>query len=96
MERTLELLTRIAGFLKEVGERAKVVATALVTWLVVLVAALQVVIDEIAPLLPAPWDQKVTSWLLSAISVVSVAILIIRRVTPVPPEERGILPVEKP
>lgn len=96
MERILELLTRIAGFLKEVGERAKVVATALVTWLVVLVAALQVVIDEIAPLLPAPWDQKVTAWLLSAISVVSVAILIIRRVTQVPPEERGILPVEKP
>lgn len=76
--------------LHALAAKAKVVLTAAVTWLVALEAALIVLADELAPLIPLPWADRVTAWLLIAIGVIGTAIAIVRRVTPVLPNERGI------
>lgn len=70
--------------------KAKVVLTAAVTWLIALEAALIVLSDELAKAIPVPWADRVTAWVLIAIGVIGTAIAIIRRVTPVLPDERGI------
>lgn len=85
-------MTRLMELLKELGPRIKVVLTAALTWLFVIQAILLVAAEQIAPLIPAPWSDQVSAFLLTALSVVGVAILAIRRVSPVVPDERGLLP----
>lgn len=70
--------------------KAKVVLTAAITWLVALEAALVILADELAPLIPAPWSDRINAGLLIAIGIIATAVAIIRRVTPVIPSERGI------
>ena len=73
-------------------ERAVVVLSAAVTWLVLAAAVITAFAGEIAPLLPTPWSERLSAWTLSAVAIIGAAIAIIRRVTPVAAEERGILP----
>lgn len=78
--------------LSDLIARARVIATALVTWLVVISAILVQVSNELGAVAGLP------EWLLpalgKAIAVIGVAILIIRRVTVVPLAERGVLPAD--
>lgn len=74
--------------------RAKVVIKAAPTWLIAIAAALTAAAHELGALLPGQaewwaWPIRIAGWL-------GAAAAIIRRVTPVPPEERGLLPVPTP
>lgn len=74
--------------------KIKVIASSAVTWLTFAVVVLTMFSEEIAALLPA--ESDVTTWIATAVVWLSAAIAIIRRVTPVIPEERGILPQSPP
>lgn len=72
-------------------DRIKVILTAAVTWLVVLATVLTIVAGELQ-------DQggdfaPVVAWIARIITVIGVVVTIIRRVTPVLPQQRGLLPV---
>jgi hypothetical protein len=72
--------------------RVKVVLSAAVTWLVVASSVVTVFADEIAPIIPAPWSERASAIAVTVLGVLAAAIAIIRRVSPVLPDERGILP----
>lgn len=76
--------------------KVRVVASAAVTWLVIAEGVLLAVVAEVVPQLPEPWGSRVGTFVASALAVLATAIVIIRRVTPVEPEERGILPQSPP
>ena len=71
-------------------KQIKIVLAAAVTWLVF--AA--VVLSAVAAQAPAvgPIGDTIARWALTGLVWISTAIAIIRRVTPVPVDERGILP----
>lgn len=71
--------------------RAVVILKAAPTWLTFVALAAPVLADELADVLPAPVSERVTSLLLTVAAVAGALIATIRRLTPVPPEERGIL-----
>lgn len=70
-------------------DKIKVVAAAAVTWLVAASVIVSVAAPQIAELFPASaedialWAARVVAWL-------GAAVVIIRRVTPVPADERGL------
>lgn len=76
--------------------RLKVIATALPTWLAIVALAAPIAAEEIAPILPAPWADRVTAIALTVAAVATAVIQTIRRVQPVvqgtaptpPPTER--------
>lgn len=76
-------------------ERVKVVAGAAVTWLVAASIVITIFSEEIGGLLTDDTAALVASWATTAVGWLGAAVAIIRRVTPVLPEERGILPVEE-
>lgn len=75
-------------------ERIKVLLTAAVTWLVVLGGVLTIVIAQLTPVLGV--DDPIILWLTGAVVWIAILVQIIRRVTPVLPSARGILPVDTP
>lgn len=78
--------------LQLLAARARVVLTGFVTWLIVINTVLVQAAQVLADHAPAGWDTAVR-WVGMAAAVVGTAIAIIRRVTQVLPEERGLLPV---
>jgi small neutral amino acid transporter SnatA (MarC family) len=73
--------------------RAKVIATAAVTYLVLAGAVLAILAEELAKVLPDGPGQVVARVLGIALAAIGAAIAIIRRVTPVlDASEHGILP----
>ena len=71
-------------------DKAHVVATSAVTYIATAVTVLQFVLTQ-----DAVADIPIAvQYITQAISILAGAILVIRRVTPVPPAERGLLPVE--
>lgn len=72
--------------------RLRVVATAAVTWLTGAAALIQFAAPHIAEQLPAGAAETFTAWAVRVAAWVAVAVLIIRRVTPVPEAERGVIP----
>lgn len=70
--------------------RAGVVASSAVTWIALAVAGLHFLLtqDVIAE------TPDLADWITQAASLLGGVLLVIRRVTPVEPEERGLLPVE--
>jgi hypothetical protein len=72
----------------KVLERAKVLATHLLTWLLVLQTALTAVVAS------GQLDQfpELLRYLALVLGIIGTAIVVIRRVTPVPKEQRGLLP----
>jgi hypothetical protein len=73
-------------------EGTKVVFSAAVTWLVFASAVVTIASEEIAAVVGEGTAEDVTAWSLRILAVLGAAIGIIRRVTPVLPEDRGILP----
>lgn len=71
-------------------QRIHTVLSAAVTWLVVLAMVLTIVAAELADALGATSPVVVIA--LRAVAAIGVAVSIIRRVTPVLPDARGLLP----
>lgn len=73
-------------------ERLQVIAAQAVTYIVLIGVVLGIVVEELAPY----EDNPAVAWVIRAAGAVivtaGVAAAIIRRVTPVLPHERGILP----
>jgi len=78
--------------LQLLAARARVVLTGFVTWLIVINTMLVQAAQVLAEHAPAGWEG-VIQWVGIIAAVVGTAIAIIRRVTQVLPEERGLLPV---
>lgn len=76
--------------------RLRVVARALPTWLALVALAAPVIAEEAAEVLPDGWGQRVTAIALTVAAVAVAALNVIRRLTPVAPEERGLLPDPRP
>lgn len=68
-------------------QRARVIATSAVTWLIVAQLAGQAIVDEFGDTLPAPWLELVGR----AVVLLAGVVAVIRRVTPVMAEDRGLL-----
>jgi VanZ family protein len=72
--------------------RVKVVLTAAVTYITIIQAALVIFADEIAQLFADGTAAGVINVIVRAGAVLTAVVSIIRRVTPVLPSDRGILP----
>lgn len=72
-------------------ERIRVVAGAAVTWLTFAATALTIFAEEIAAVFPDGGAEDATVWILRAVAWLGAAVAIIRRVTPVLPDQRGVL-----
>lgn len=70
--------------------RARVVVRAAPTWLTAVSVVLTAAAGEISRLAP-DGGQDVVRWLVTVAAWLASAVLVIRRVTPVPADERGIL-----
>lgn len=71
-------------------ERIRTILTAVVTWLVVAGTVGAIFVDELTAVIGA--DHVVVNLIARAGVVIATAVSIIRRVTPVLPQERGVLP----
>lgn len=80
----------VTGLDKQIA-RIKVIAGAAVTWLVAASTTVTIFSDEIVKVVPDQ-AQGIGSVSLKIVAWLGAAIAIIRRVTPVIPEDRGILP----
>lgn len=76
--------------------RVQVMATTFVTWAVIVSAGLSGAAAALQSTEGVPGAAKAAAWLTAALGAVGNAIRIVRSVTPVAPEQRGILPPEKP
>lgn len=74
----------------ELIEKAKVVASAAVTYLTAAAVLITVAHEEIAGLLPEGQAEDVGRWVVVLLGWLAAAVTIIRRVTPVDPTERGL------
>ena len=72
--------------------RARVILTAAPTYLVAAAAVVTIVADEAAKVLPTGWQDNAAQIAGAVLAVIGAAVAIVRRVTPVLPAERGILP----
>jgi hypothetical protein len=70
--------------------RARTVLTAAVTWILVTMAALQVFLTQATDLLGA--DDPIVIGIGRILTFLVALVAVIRRVTPAPAEERGLLP----
>ena len=73
-------------------EGAKVVLKAAPLWISAALAFVTLVVTDVVPLLPDAWQGNVLSVTGTVIAVLTAALTIVRRVTPVEPDQRGILP----
>lgn len=73
-------------------ERVKVVLSAAVTWIVLASSIVTIFAEEIAKVAAEGTAATVTRVAVRVVSILGAAVAIIRRVTPVLPEERGVLP----
>ncbi len=76
----------------DLTRRIGVVLGSVVTLVTALAAALSVFITEVTPNLPDGWQDNAAQFGGIAVAVLLSAATAIRRVTEVPPAERGILP----
>lgn len=70
-------------------EKLKVVASAAVTWLIAASVLVSAVAPQIAELFPKN-AEDITEWAARVVGWLAAAVLIIRRVSPVPVAERGL------
>lgn len=82
--------------MNELLARVRVLLGAAPTYLVALAAILTIVVDELAPFADDPAIAWVVRILGVILTIVGVAVAIVRRVTPVLPAERGLLPPPAP
>jgi len=77
-----------------IPDRVRVVLSSVVTWLTLASAAVLIFSEEIAAVLPEGPAADLGEWALRVVAWLGAAVAIIRRVTPVPESERGLLPPE--
>lgn len=82
--------------MKNLLARARVILTAAPTYLVAAGAVVSIVADEVSKILPAGWQDNAAQIAGAVAGVIGAAVLIVRRVTPVLVEERGLLSPPKP
>lgn len=85
-------MSRVIDWFKKLGPRILVILKAAPTWLVAASTAITIFAEEIVAILPDSWDPVVVRWSAIAVGFLTAVINIIRRVSPVLPAERGILP----
>lgn len=73
-------------------EKIRVVLTALPTYLALATLVLTVVADEIIPLLPDNIGVQIAGYVAVALAWIAAIVRTISRLTPVPVEDRGLLP----
>lgn len=73
--------------------RARVIVTALPTWLAVFAVAAPELADRAAEVLPG--GERVAAAIVTAGTVAGFVVFAIRRLTPVAPSQRGILPADE-
>lgn len=95
MSNTLDTLNNMfdafINFFVKLGPRLKVVFTAAVTWITFAITFLTVFSEELLGLLPETFQEDASTFIAQALVWLVGAISVIRRVTPVVPEERGVL-----
>lgn len=72
--------------------RVKVVLTALPTYLTAATAVVVIAREEIVGVLPEAWQGDASEIIVTVLAVLAAATNVIRRVTPVLPADRGLLP----
>lgn len=77
--------------MNQILDRVAVIASSAVTYLMALALGITAAAGEISQAAPEG-GETVVQWAIIALTGISTAIAAIRRVTPVPPDERGILP----
>jgi len=76
-------------------DRLKVLLTAAVTYITIIQAVLVIFSEELASLFADGDAQTVVATIVKVIAVLGAVVTIIRRVTPVLPSERGLLPAQR-
>lgn len=69
--------------------RLKVIASAAVTWLIAASVLVSAAAPQIAELFPTR-AEDITTWAARVVGWLAAAVLVIRRVSPVPADERGV------
>lgn len=72
--------------------KIRVVLSAAVTWITVASGVVVIVADEAAKVLPSGAAEDVAAVAVRVVAVLGAAVAIIRRVTPVLPDQRGLIP----
>ena len=75
--------------------KVKVVLKAAPTYLALAITVITVMVGELVPLLPEDLAVRVTAFAVALIAALAAVIRTIRRLTPVPKEQRGLLPPPK-
>ena len=86
-------LDSIKAWLRRQLDKALVIAQSAVTIIAMASTVCTVALTQIVPHLPDPLAGQVTLWAIRVIGALTAATLVIRRVTPVVKDLRGILPV---
>lgn len=95
MSKLMVFITRAQEVVDAALVRARVIAASVVTWLTLAAALAPFVASRIAEVAPDGVATTVTRWAITLVAVLNAAIAIIRRVTPVPAEYRGVVPPAK-
>jgi hypothetical protein len=72
--------------------KLRVLLTALPTWLAAATAVLTVVSIHVVPNLPGGLPVEVGGWVATGLAIVRTVGEVVARLTPVEPEDRGVLP----
>lgn len=75
-------------------DRARVVLTAAVTYIMLATGIITTAAATLVPALPEPYGSQVAAGAAAVVTFLTGVVAIIRRVTPVEREERGVLPVK--
>ena len=78
--------------MKQTWARIVVILKAAPTWLIAASTIITIASEEIVKILPDNLDITATRYATAALGALGAAIVLIRRLTPVLPDERGILP----
>lgn len=81
--------------------KARTLATAALTWIIIAGAVLTAIAQALTTAatdaaIEIVWVDTVTQWLTIAIGTLATIAAVVRRVTEVIPEHRGLIPVERP
>lgn len=79
--------------MRNIWRRVVVVLKAAPTWLAAATATVTILSDELVRLLPDNLDTVVVQYAGLTLAVLGFAVTAIRRLTPVLPDERGLLPI---
>lgn len=78
--------------MNDIIAKIKVVLTALPTYLAIATLVLTVVAAELVPLLPENLAAQIGGYIVVALAVIAAIVRTISRLTPVPEDQRGLLP----